>query len=741
MLLSTKAGRAAPIVDPWFLSITLVLTLLCLAVLLQGVSTLSGWVLLGVSIAPVYATIYKAVLFTKAMLFHRVWAPETPLSLDCSADAPGVAFIIASHHEPFEVAKMTFDCAYLAPYHGPREIIVVDNSLDTSSIDFIRWRQYVESHAGKVDNIRVVFCHNRRRGGLKPGNVDLAQRLIDAAHYVVLLDVDSSLPLHGDFLARAVNEFENDDRLGVLQFHTTATNDHFNRLTGPVAVAQNAVRIEHLIRAHGGFAMFYGHNAMWRRTLLDINGRWLETYRGNVVVTEDLLKSVGAYSHGYTSRYLDVPTGEWIPSSLDALESMWMRWAYGGFQVLSKYFRPILKSKGLSAVQRIDLLTFVTSYALVPLLYPISLLWYLVFPPGRVGTLTFMMIVVPPLISAWVVHRRYTSELNVSRSKKMNDLWAGLFLIDTFIVVVALRAVFNFIVGIKQGWRVTAKGLEGQLHWWQVPRRNAYVIGLAGIMLITLLAAWGWHTGFSMNRIVDYLPLALVAANLLLCVVLYGRQVRKPDATIEGTHIDGYNLRNTLLGSIPLFHGTNALFQHQVALALRTQIYPAGVTVVNEGEAGREIFFVVDGTVESSSGGRSLWTMGKGSFFGGLSLIAEEPRAVTVRTTGECEIAVLEKAAFLGILRDQPRVSRRVAAQLEALARSDLPGAGRVPSRQLDGEPAVAGTAVAAWQARARGLKRSSAWNLGRGPVCLPAELPWTPVDGAAARPLTLRRG
>ncbi|WP_219818853.1 hypothetical protein, partial [Mycobacterium kansasii] len=159
---------------------------------------------------------------------------------------------------PFEVAKMTFDCAYLTPYHGPREIIVVDNSPDTNSTDFTRWRQYVQSHAEKDNDIRVVFRHNCRKGGLKPGNVDLAQTLIEAAQYVVLIDVDSSLPMHGNFLARAVNEFEQDDRLGVLQFHTMATNDHFNRLTGPVAVAQNALRIEHLIRANGGFAMFYG---------------------------------------------------------------------------------------------------------------------------------------------------------------------------------------------------------------------------------------------------------------------------------------------------------------------------------------------------------------------------------------------------------------------------------------------------------------------------------------------------
>ncbi|KZS59028.1 cyclic nucleotide-binding domain-containing protein [Mycobacterium ostraviense] len=64
--------------------------------------------------------------------------------------------------------------------------------------------------------------------------------------------------------------------------------------------------------------------------------------------------------------------------------------------------------------------------------------------------------------------------------------------------------------------------------------------------------------------------------------------------------------------------------KHHRAVAA-TQTYLAGVPVVTEGETGNEIFFVVDGAVESSNNGQSLWTMGKGTFFGGRSLIVEEP--------------------------------------------------------------------------------------------------------------------
>lgn len=662
------------IVDPWFFLVTLILTGMCFAILLDDIRSVAGWILFALSVIPVYATIYQTILFAKAGLFHRRWARDLPPApTESGAALPSIAFVIASYQEPFEVAKMTFDCAVSAPYDGPREVVVVDNSHDVDSDDFTRWKEYVESHAGRDERVRVLFRYNDRKGGLKPGNIDLAQSLIENSQYVVLLDIDSSIRMHDDVLTRAVAEFERDDDLGVLQFHTVATNDHFNHLTGPVAVAQNALRIKHLIRADGGFAMFYGHNAMWRRTLLELNGSWLEHYRGNVMVTEDLLKSVGAYSHGYTSRYIDVPTGEWIPSSLDALESMWMRWAYGGFQVLFKYFRRIATTKGLAPMERVDLLTFLVSYGASAVFYPLSVLWFLAFPPGRVGIVTFLMINVPPLVYAWVVHRRYTSELTVSPAKKFWDLYAGFLLIETFVLVVSMRAVFNFLVGVKQGWRVTSKGLEQRPSWWQVLVRNAYVVGLAVAILCGLVAAWGLHTGFAVNlAAASYLPLAFVAVNLLLCVFIFGRQVRRAEASIEGTTIDGYNLRNEILNEVPLFHGTNALFQHRLALSLYPRTYAAGDTVMEKGEAGHEMFFLSLGDVEVTDGERRLRTMGRGSYFGERSLVLDEPRTATVRALTACECYVLEKDAMLDILSAQPRVARKVDTQIRAFTRADL---------------------------------------------------------------------
>jgi cellulose synthase/poly-beta-1,6-N-acetylglucosamine synthase-like glycosyltransferase len=299
------------IVSVKFLLTVLVVTGLFFGLVIPYLNSVATWVVLAISIVPVYSIIYSRILYLKGWFLHRhdLFSPihEEPKY----TELPDLAFIIAAFNEPYDVAKMTFDCAYRASYTGAREIIVVDNTKDIGRDDFQMWKLYVESHIGQDDRIRVVFRHNTQEGGSKAGNMDLAQRLIDTAEYVVFLDIDSSLPLDSKFLDAAVRKFETDAKLGILQFHSVPTNGHFNRLSRAVAVAQLGHRTRELIRSHGGFATFYGHNAMWRRSLLELNGSWLEHYRGNLMVTEDLLKTLAVHTKGFKSEYMNVPTGEW----------------------------------------------------------------------------------------------------------------------------------------------------------------------------------------------------------------------------------------------------------------------------------------------------------------------------------------------------------------------------------------------------------------------------------------------
>jgi cellulose synthase/poly-beta-1,6-N-acetylglucosamine synthase-like glycosyltransferase len=537
---------ARNIVSVKFLLAVVVITGLFMGFFIPYLNSVLAWVVFAISLLPVYSIVYSRVLYIKGWFLHRQEV-FSPLRAESEyTELPDLAFIIASYNEPFDVAKMTFDCAYRARYTGAREIIVVDNTKDSDRDDFQMWKIYVESHIGLDDRIRVVFRHDSEEAGSKAGNMDLAQTLIESSKYVVFLDVDSSMSLESDFLNVAVSKFEADSKLGILQFHSVPTNGHFNRLGRAVALAQLGHRTRELIRSNGGFATFYGHNAMWRRSLLDCNGSWLEHYRGNLMVTEDLLKTVGVHTKGYKSRYMNVPAGEWVPASLSSLSSMWMRWTYGGFQVLSKYFRAIVSAKGLTFTQRVDLVTLIGSYAATPLIFPVAFSWLAVFPPAQVALMTFLIIFLPPLLYAGLYWQLNDSAVRFPLIKRVWDLYAGLFVIESYVFMVQIRAVFNFAIGKKQGWRVTVKSGEDKPSAREVLLNNRFMVTLSALAIAALIAGWGWYSQFDANVLIHYLVVALIPVNLLVCVIAYGGQVQCEHEDATNATID-----RTMSGGLP----------------------------------------------------------------------------------------------------------------------------------------------------------------------------------------------
>ena len=97
--------------------------------------------------------------------------------------------------------------------------------------------------------------------------------------------------------------------------------------------------------------------------------------------------------------------------------------------------------------------------------------------------------------------------------------------------------------------------------------------------------------------------------------------------------------------------------------------------MIEEGERGDTFYVVVDGSLEVSSDGRLLRTIGPGDFFGEIALLRDVPRTATVRTLPEFEDAfrgaIAAKEFLLGprwrpcaVERSSPpdRVSNEVAA-------------------------------------------------------------------------------
>lgn len=491
----------------------------------------------------VWHKVYQ-VLYDIKLLFHFNSEYDSDIELPKCKRLPTITFIIPSYQEPFMVARMTFDSVVNTPYSGRKEIIVVDNSQNTSSEDFFSWEAYVKSfNANSTGNIISKFIYNPKKGKLKPGNLDLAQDHIQEGELVVFLDVDSTLPDMENLLERSVAEFEADQKLAFLQFRIRATNNHFNSLTQAIAISQDLLRLRMISRGYGGYKIFEGHNGIWRKSVLDELGAWTDYYRGDIIITEDILKSAHAYANGYYGKPLNIETGEWVPTSLKAFESMWMRWMYGNSQVFFKYFREIY-AKTTTLVEKFDI-SYHILHQLVTMCFFFIVFFFQLFIPGSATNVFILSIgIFPQIVGA--VTACCKSSYNLSTGEKIKYAYAGFFFIDTFIMYTQIKSDIKFVLRVPQGWKVTEKGVEGLITWRGLIRSTFFHILIAILCIGVCMVSWNIHYDMKWNSLFHHFGLLFISSNLLLCIAFFGKQRRAPNSKKDPAVINDEACRYTL---------------------------------------------------------------------------------------------------------------------------------------------------------------------------------------------------
>jgi len=127
----------------------------------------------------------------------------------------------------------------------------------------------------------------------------------------------------------------------------------------------------------------------------------------------------------------------------------------------------------------------------------------------------------------------------------------------------------------------------------------------------------------------------------------------------------GKNSKIALIKNIPLFARLSRKELEQVA-ALADEIdFPAGKTIIREGERGREFFVLLDGGADVIRGGQRIAHLAKGDFVGEIAVIARIPRTATVKTTDPTRALVVTDQALRGLLRKMPDMQLKV---LQAVA-------------------------------------------------------------------------
>lgn len=133
-----------------------------------------------------------------------------------------------------------------------------------------------------------------------------------------------------------------------------------------------------------------------------------------------------------------------------------------------------------------------------------------------------------------------------------------------------------------------------------------------------------------------------------------------------------------LLAAVPLFAGCSRSQLRNLLNAAEIQTFDDGTVLASEGEYGSELFVVAEGEATVTAAGKEVARLGRGEFFGELSVLDQEPRSATVTGTSPGSVYRFSKRALDKVLDANPKV---VKAMVQVLSR-------RV--RETEGAPSYA---------------------------------------------------
>jgi cellulose synthase/poly-beta-1,6-N-acetylglucosamine synthase-like glycosyltransferase len=311
------------------------------------VGILLSLILFAAELIVVLLTIYFA--FEVLNVICRIRWRREYLPFTGSSDFwPKVSIHVPAHSEPPEMVIKTLTALQGLDY-PTYEVIMVDDNTDEDEL----WHPVVE------------FCH---RNGIKvfhlsnyPGfksgalNFALSQTAPDVE---VIAVVDSDYLVSPNFLRETVPYFF-DPRVAFVQTPQAFYNHDDNLFAHYSDLSQRFFfEISMRSRNEQNAIIFCGTMGLIRKRVLERISGWDER-----CITEDAEASLRILQKGYESIYINHPYGHGIlPVAFEATKKQRFRWAFGGMQILRRYWRQLLpvpsigRTTGLGFRQRIGYL-------------------------------------------------------------------------------------------------------------------------------------------------------------------------------------------------------------------------------------------------------------------------------------------------------------------------------------------------------------------------------------------------
>ena len=120
------------------------------------------------------------------------------------------------------------------------------------------------------------------------------------------------------------------------------------------------------------------------------------------------------------------------------------------------------------------------------------------------------------------------------------------------------------------------------------------------------------------------------------------------------------------LAATDLFGSLNRRALRRVAGTARVVTHEPGKRITTEGEDGIAFHLILDGSATVTLGEGVRHTMGKGDYFGEISMIDGEPRSATVTVDKPMRSAAITAWDFRPLLDEEPAIAK---AMLQVLCR------------------------------------------------------------------------
>ena len=123
-----------------------------------------------------------------------------------------------------------------------------------------------------------------------------------------------------------------------------------------------------------------------------------------------------------------------------------------------------------------------------------------------------------------------------------------------------------------------------------------------------------------------------------------------------------------MLSDAPLFKGISKKLLRRLLIDLIEKKYSTGEVIFHEGDSGKAIYIVLEGSVrinkKSDSENRTLAVLGPGSHFGELALIDHCARYATVVAEKDSLLLIMYKSYFDDLIRGNSAISSRMLLNL-----------------------------------------------------------------------------